>query len=80
MTLPIYQSFIDGRFQSGHGEIFNVINPATGEVIYQVEQANQALFEQAVESSGRAFVKWSALAGLERGRILRRASRPVTST
>ncbi|WP_404364394.1 betaine-aldehyde dehydrogenase [Marinobacter sp.] len=74
MTVPVYQSFIGGEYQaSGSGETFDVVNPATGKVIYRVEQADQALVDRAVTSSRKAFSQWSAMTGMERGRVLQRA-------
>ncbi|TBW55478.1 betaine-aldehyde dehydrogenase [Marinobacter halodurans] len=75
MTLPVYSSFVDGRLLANQsGETFDVVNPATGEVIYRVEQADESVMKAAVESAERGFREWSALTGLERGRILNRAA------
>ncbi|WP_196158091.1 betaine-aldehyde dehydrogenase [Reinekea sp. G2M2-21] len=74
MTNDIFQSFIDGQYVAGEaGEVFNVINPATGHVAYQVEQASEDLVNRAVESALRGFARWSAMTGTERGRILLKA-------
>ncbi|MHA7879210.1 MAG: betaine-aldehyde dehydrogenase [Saccharospirillum sp.] len=70
----LLQSFIDGRFvASDSGEVFDVINPATGQVIYQVEQADARLVDRAVQSARRGLAQWSTMTGMERGRILNRA-------
>ncbi|BES73626.1 betaine-aldehyde dehydrogenase [Marinobacter nanhaiticus D15-8W] len=75
MTLPVYQSFIDGRYLSNQdGETFDVVNPATGAVIYQVEQADDSVMAAAVQSAERGFREWAALTGLERSRILNKAA------
>ncbi|MBJ6138332.1 betaine-aldehyde dehydrogenase [Marinobacter litoralis] len=75
MTLPIYQSFINGQPMANQsGERFDVVNPATGKVIYQVEQADESVMKAAVESARVGFNAWSAMSGLERGRILNRAA------
>ncbi|MFQ3231580.1 betaine-aldehyde dehydrogenase [Reinekea sp.] len=74
MSKPIYQSFIDGCYvASDSKEYFDVINPATGELAYQVEQASQRLVDEAVASAARGFAQWSAMAGMERSRILLKA-------
>ena len=74
MSLPTYQSFIHGEYRTSQtGELFDVVNPATGEVIYQVEQADEALVEQAIESAQDGFRQWSAMNGMERSRILMKA-------
>ena len=71
MTIPTYQSFIHGQFVSnGNGESFPVVYPATGTIIYQVEQATRALVDQAVQSAREGFKAWSVLSGMERMRIL----------
>ncbi|MBR9869755.1 MAG: betaine-aldehyde dehydrogenase [Gammaproteobacteria bacterium] len=75
MTLPIYQSFINGQPMANQsGERFDVVNPATGKVIYQVEQADESVMKAAVESARVGFNAWSVMSGLERGRILNRAA------
>lgn len=74
MTLPIYSSFIAGHSASqAQRERFDVINPATADVIYQVEQADEALVNQAIESAQKGFATWSKMTGMERGRILLKA-------
>lgn len=74
MTVPVYQSFIAGEYQANaSGETFDVINPATGQLAYRVEQADQALIDRAVVSSRTGFKAWAAMTGMERGRILHRA-------
>ncbi|MFC3150082.1 betaine-aldehyde dehydrogenase [Litoribrevibacter euphylliae] len=71
---PCYQSFIHGQYvANATGETFDVVNPATGEVIYAVEQADEALVDRAVESAQQGFAEWSAMTGMERSRILLKA-------
>ncbi|WP_166266724.1 betaine-aldehyde dehydrogenase [Marinobacter caseinilyticus] len=75
MSLPLYQSFVDGQpLANQSGARFDVVNPATGQVIYQVEQADDSVMQAAVASAQKGFETWSALSGLERGRILNRAA------
>lgn len=74
MKNPTYQSYIDGKYQSSEtSECFDVVNPGTGEAVYQVEQASQALVDAAVTSAQKGFSVWSAMTGLERSRILHKA-------
>ncbi|OZG72139.1 betaine-aldehyde dehydrogenase [Hahella sp. CCB-MM4] len=74
MNLPVYQSFIDGKYHSNNtSETFDVVYPGSGEVIYRVEQATPELVDLAVKSSREGFAKWSAMSGMERGRILNKA-------
>jgi len=56
-----------------NGETFDVINPATGDVIYRVEVADEKIKQQAIESSQRGFVTWSAMSAMQRSRILLKA-------
>lgn len=70
----ILKNFIDGQcVANSSGETFDVINPATDEVIYCVEVADDALCEQALHSAQAGFAKWSNMTGMERARILHRA-------
>lgn len=40
MALKKYQSFVDGRYLNNQsGLTFEVVNPATGDVVYEVEVA-----------------------------------------
>lgn len=44
MSLKRYQNFVDGRYLANtSGEYFEVINPASGAVIYEVEVADEAV-------------------------------------
>jgi len=56
-----------------NGETFDVINPATGDVIYRVEVADEKIKQQAIDSSQRGFVTWSAMSAMQRSRILLKA-------
>lgn len=63
--------FIDGKIysdkKSRKGPIFN---PAIGEQIAEVELASKATVEMAIESSAKAFLKWSKTTPINRARIL----------
>ena len=64
-------SYIHGRLcQQIHATTFNVFNPANGRLAYQVEQTNQALLENAVESARQGFDLWSNTPVIERSRKL----------
>lgn len=74
VTTPIYQNFVHGRYLANQsGECFDVINPATGEVIYQVEVADESVQEAAINSAKSGFSVWSAMTPIERSRILLKA-------
>ncbi|GGW76100.1 betaine-aldehyde dehydrogenase [Alteromonas halophila] len=67
-------NFIDGEFVANQtGETFDVVNPATGEVIYVVEQADEHIRSLAIESAKKAFQTWSYMSAIERSRILHKA-------
>lgn len=67
-------NFIDGGFVSSQsGKAFDVINPATAEVIYVVEEADDYIRTLAVESAKKAFKQWSQTPAFERSRILLKA-------
>ncbi|HEY7584389.1 MAG TPA: betaine-aldehyde dehydrogenase [Acidimicrobiia bacterium] len=74
MQLPEQGLFIAGqRTDARSGETFETINPATGEVICQVQHAGPDDVDRAVASAREGFELWRELSGAERGRILNRA-------
>ena len=65
---------IGGRnVAASSGETFDNINPATGEKLGVVHSASPGDVDRAVESAREGFAVWSAMAGVERGRVLLRA-------
>ncbi|RVJ86875.1 NAD-dependent succinate-semialdehyde dehydrogenase [Sinorhizobium meliloti] len=66
------QCLIDGNWVGGTGEVIEVENPATGEIVGAVPSLEAADIEQAVAAAEKAFRPWSALAAKERATILRR--------
>jgi len=74
LSLIPYKNFVDGAYiENATGETFDVINPATGKVIYQVEVADKQVQEKAIASAKRGFATWSAMDAMERSRILLKA-------
>jgi betaine-aldehyde dehydrogenase len=76
---------LDAPTQSGAGaqspprtsrnvDTFKTINPATGEVLAQLDVDGPAAVDAAVAKAVAAQKKWAAMTGTERGRILRRAA------
>ena len=68
-----HRMFIDGKFvAAASGRTFPVYNPATGEVIAHVPEAEAADVDLAVEAARRAFDSgpWSKVSASERGRML----------
>ena len=74
MSLKRYENFVDGGFVANQsGETFDVINPATGLVIYQVEVADDKIKQLAISSAKQGFATWSAMSPIVRSRILLKA-------
>jgi len=73
-SLVVYQNYIHGQYLSNDtGETFEVINPATGQVSYLVETANEAVQQAAIESAKSGFAVWSKMTPIERSRIMLKA-------
>ncbi len=74
MSLPRYQNFVNGQYLANQtGETFEIVNPATGQVIYEMEVADEFVQQAAIDSARKGFARWSAMTGMERARILLRA-------
>jgi betaine-aldehyde dehydrogenase len=70
----LIRNFINGApLGNQSGETFDVINPASGKLAYRVEVADESVREAAISSARKGFAQWSALSGMERGRILQKA-------
>jgi betaine-aldehyde dehydrogenase len=67
-------SWVDGKPLAGSGKAFVSINPATGQVLAHLHDADAGDVDLAVASAQRGFEVWSAMSGTERGRILRKAA------
>ncbi|MGJ8514507.1 betaine-aldehyde dehydrogenase [Carnimonas bestiolae] len=73
-TLPIIQQYIDGKpVDATSGKTFDTVNPATGDVIAQVQEASSADVDRAVAAARRGQREWAAKTAMERARILNRA-------
>jgi len=73
-SLTVYKNYVHGEFLSnGTGETFEVINPATGKVIYLVETADETVQQAAIKSARSGFEQWSKMSAIERSRILLKA-------
>jgi succinate-semialdehyde dehydrogenase / glutarate-semialdehyde dehydrogenase len=75
MMYPDTKLFIDGVWRHAALESqIAVVNPATGDVIGQVSQADEKDLEEAALSADAAFQSWSTTSPLERSNIMRRAA------
>ncbi|RED49846.1 betaine-aldehyde dehydrogenase [Aestuariispira insulae] len=73
-TLPVQKLYIGGEYvDATSGETFQTVNPATGEVICEIQIASEADVDRAVESARAGQKIWAAMTGAERGRILNKA-------
>ena len=71
-----YDLFIDGRFvRPRSGKYFPSINPANERKLSDIALAGPADVDLAYRAAARAFPKWSAMAGRERGKYLFRIAR-----
>src|ERR671939_1433286 len=74
-----YQLFIDGQWcDSDSGKTFTTPNPATGETLAEVAEADKADIDKAVSAARRAFEgKWSRMSARDRGRLLYKLSQLI---
>ncbi len=68
--------FVNGRF-TRPAALFDVFNPATGEIIARVTQGSRGDVDTAVAAARKALPKWSALSGDQRARHLYALARHV---
>ena len=73
-------AFIDGKYRPGSGELFDAINPATGETIAQVTGCNADDVDFAVSKAREAFDQgtWAACHPSERKDVLIRLCKLLT--
>src|SRR5882672_11488750 len=71
-----YQLLIDGQWVDAEsGKTFTTPNPATGETLAEVAEADKADIDKAVIAARRAFEgKWSKISARDRGRLLYKLS------
>jgi len=74
-----YQLFIDGQWVDAEsGKTFTTPNPATGETLAEVAEADAADIDKAVAAARRAYEgKWSKLSARDRGRLLYKLSQLI---
>ena len=65
--------YINGQSTIGTGEPFDVLNPATGEVLATVSGAGETDLDAALSAADAALPLWSATAPRTRAEVLRRA-------
>jgi betaine-aldehyde dehydrogenase len=76
----LQQLYIGGRrVDATSGQVFEVINPANGELLAEVQRASRADLEAAVASARVGQRTWAAMTAMQRSRILRDAVRILRS-
>ncbi len=81
-TIPAYKMYINGAWvDTQSGATFDVVNPATEEVIATAPNAGRAEMRQAIEAARRAFDEgpWPRLSVRERSRIIRQIADGLSS-
>lgn len=70
-----YPLWIGGQKLSGAGDrTFEVVNPATGDVLASVDEAQAEDVDKAVAAARTAFERWATTPGAKRTRILTKAA------
>ncbi len=67
----------NAEVDSGTQQRFSTVNPATGETLAHIAEADAGDVDRAVRSARAAQPGWAALPGVERGRLLARAAAAV---
>src|SRR6185312_4678769 len=73
-TPPTYRLYIDGKWSdAAGGATYDIVNPATEEVIARAPNAARADMERAIAAARRAFddSPWRKATRQDRGRVLR---------
>ena len=69
--------YIKGSFTAAEGELIEVVNPATEEVMARVAKGGAADVDAAVRAARAAFPAWSGLPGHERAKYLYAIARHI---
>ena len=71
-----FGQYINGKWQkSSSGETYDVINPATEEIIGKASKANKEDIQKALKSAEQGFEVWKNISPWERSKIIRKISR-----
>ena len=70
-----FGQFIDGKWQqSSSGETYDVINPATEEIIGKASKANSKDIQRALKSAEKGLEIWKNTSPWERSKVIRKIS------
>lgn len=74
-TQPLdYQNYIDGAFISKAESYIDVLNPATGDLLGRIPDANESDVNSAVKAARKAQTAWEKLPAIQRAGYLRQIS------
>src|SRR6185312_7002717 len=78
-TTRKYQLLIDGQWvDAASGKTFTTPNPATGETLAEIAEADKEDIDRAVAAARKAFEgKWSKVSARDRGRMLYKLSQLI---
>ena len=71
-------SYIDGQWVRGPST-FEVVNPATGEILAEVADLSRAQIGLGIDAAAKAFPTWSSKTSHERAIVLKRWSSLINS-
>jgi aminobutyraldehyde dehydrogenase len=69
-NIQMQKQLIDGKFVSGEGTTEAIINPSTGEVIANINEASLVQVEDATKAASMAFSSWSKTTPKDRATML----------
>ena len=70
-----FGQFIDGKWlSSSNNETYDVINPATEEVIGKASKASPADVDKALKSAQKGFAIWKKFSPWDRAKIIRKVA------
>src|ERR1700690_1490591 len=75
----IERIYIDGAFATPHGEMFDLFDPARGEVIGQVRLADAEDAHRAIQAAKRALPSYARTGKTERLELVRSLLHPLLS-
>ncbi len=73
MAFDARHVYFDGKVQRSHGEVFQTIDPSTGNPLADVHSSSPADIDSAILSASKAFPPWSSTPPVARSRILLKA-------
>jgi succinate-semialdehyde dehydrogenase/glutarate-semialdehyde dehydrogenase len=76
-TIPIRRSFVAGSWVESTGSTIDVVNPATGSVVAQIQEADQATVDAAVGAARDALPAWRGTNPHKRARVLHDVARAI---